>query len=181
MILGLAVVGVIVLAIAEPAGPTSNGQPATWVNVLKLVLGLLLLLLAVKRWRGRPHGDAESATPKWMTTIEGFGPGKALLAGAVLAGASPKNALLAIAAAATIASIGIGAGEEAVAYLVFALIGTAGVATPVVIFFALRERAGTLLDGLKRWMLRNNAVIMAVLLLVIGAKLVGEAISGFSS
>ena len=42
-------------------------------------------------------------------------------------------------------------------------------------------RAGALLDGLKRWMARNNAVIMAVLLLVIGAKLVGEAISGFSS
>jgi hypothetical protein len=71
-------------------------------------------------------------------------------------------------------------GEEAVAYLVFALIGTVGVATPVVIYFALGERAGSLLDGLKRWMSRNNAVIMAVLLLVIGAKLVGEAISGFS-
>jgi hypothetical protein len=115
-----------------------------------------------------------------MRAIEGFGPGKALVAGAVLAGASPKNALLAIAAAASIASIGIEVGEEAVAYLVFALIGTVGVATPVVIYFALGERAGSLLDGLKRWMSRNNAVIMAVLLLVIGAKLVGEAISGFS-
>jgi threonine/homoserine/homoserine lactone efflux protein len=179
-ILGLGIVGAIVLAIAQPAGATSDGQPATWVNVLKLVLGLLLLLLALNQWRGRAHGDDEPATPKWMRAIEGFGPGKALVAGAVLAGASPKNALLAIAAAASIASMGIEVGEEAVAYLVFALIGTVGVATPVVIYFALGERAGTLLDGLKRWMSRNNAVIMAVLLLVIGAKLVGEAISGFS-
>jgi threonine/homoserine/homoserine lactone efflux protein len=179
-ILGLGIVGAIVLAIAQPAGATSDGQPATWVNVLKLVLGLLLLLLALNQWRGRAQGDDEPATPKWMRAIEGFGPGKALVAGAVLAGASPKNALLAIAAAASIASIGIEVGEEAVAYLVFALIGTVGVATPVVIYFALGERAGTLLDGLKRWMSRNNAVIMAVLLLVIGAKLVGEAISGFS-
>ena len=30
-------------------------------------------------------------------------------------------------------------------------------------------------------MMHNNVVIMAVLLLVIGANLVGEAISGFSS
>jgi hypothetical protein len=179
-ILGLGIVGAIVLAIAQPAGATSDGQPATWVNVLKLVLGLLLLLLALNQWRWRAHGDDEPATPKWMRAIEGFGPGKALVAGAVLAGASPKNALLAIAAAASIASIGIEVGEEAVAYLVFALIGTVGVATPVVIYFALGERAGSLLDGLKRWMSRNNAVIMAVLLLVIGAKLVGEAISGFS-
>jgi threonine/homoserine/homoserine lactone efflux protein len=157
-----------------------NGS-ATWVDVLKLVLGLLLLLGALKQWRGRPHGDDEPATPKWMGAIEGFGPGKALVAGAVLAGANPKNTLLAIAAAASIAATGIGGGEEAVAYLVFALIGTVGVAAPVVIYLSMGTRAGALLDGLKRWMARNNAVIMAVLLLVIGAKLVGEAISGFSS
>ena len=180
-ILGLGIVGALVLAIAQPAGATSDGQPATWVNVLKLVLGLLLLLLALKQWRGRPHGDDEPVTPKWMQAIEGFGPWKTLVAGAVLAGANPKNTLLAIAAAASIASIGLGGGEEAVAYLVFALIGTIGVAAPVVIYFAMGERAGTLLDGLKRWMMHNNVVIMAVLLLVIGANLVGEAISGFSS
>jgi threonine/homoserine/homoserine lactone efflux protein len=180
-IVGLGVIGAIVLAIADPAGATSDAQPATWVDVLKLVLGLLLLLVALKQWRGRPHGDDEPATPKWMGAIEGFGPGKALAAGAVLAGANPKNALLAIAAAASIAATGISNGDEAVAYVIFALIGTVGVAAPVVIYFSMGDRAGALLDGLRRWMARNNAVIMAVLLLVIGAKLVGEAISGFSS
>ena len=45
----------------------------------------------------------------------------------------------------------------------------------------LGERAGPILDGLKTWMARNNAVIMAVLCLVIGAKLVGDAITGFSA
>jgi threonine/homoserine/homoserine lactone efflux protein len=109
-IVGLGIVGAIVLAIADPAGATSDGQPATWVDVLKLVLGLLLLLVALKQWRGRPHGDDEPATPTWMGAIEGFGPGKAFVAGAVLAGANPKNALLAIAAAASIAA------EEALAY-----------------------------------------------------------------
>jgi len=180
-IVGLGIVGAIVLAVADPAAATSDGQPATWVDVLKLILGLLLLLVALKQWRGRPHGDDEPATPKWMGAIEDFGPSKTLVAGAVLAGANPKNLLLAIAAAASIASTGISGGEEAVAYLVFALIGTVGVAAPVVIYFSMGARAGAVLDGLQRWMARNNAVIMAVLLLVIGAKLVGEAISGFSS
>src|SRR3954447_3408559 len=180
-IVGLGIVGAIVLAIADPADASSHGQPATWVDVLKLVLGLLLLLVALKQWRGRPQGDDEPVTPKWMGAIADFGPGKALVAGAVLAGANPKNLLLAIAAAASIAATGISGGEEAVAYLVFALIGTVGVAAPVVIYFSMGTRAGALLDGLQRWMARNNAVIMAVLLLVIGAKLVGETISGFSS
>jgi maltodextrin utilization protein YvdJ len=34
---------------------------------------------------------------------------------------------------------------------------------------------------MKDWLARNNAVIMAVLVLVIGVKLIGDAISGFSA
>jgi threonine/homoserine/homoserine lactone efflux protein len=39
--LGLAIVGAIVLSIAGGAKASSNGEPPTWVNVLKLLLGLL--------------------------------------------------------------------------------------------------------------------------------------------
>ena len=63
----------------------------------------------------------------------------------------------------------------------FALIGTVGVAAPVVIYFALAERAGPVLDRLKSWMAQHNAVIMAVLCLIIGVKLIGDAIAGFSA
>lgn len=52
---------------------------------------------------------------------------------------------------------------------------------PVVIYFALGDRSGPILDRLKAWMGQYNAVIMAVLCLVIGAKLIGDAIAGFSS
>jgi hypothetical protein len=178
---GLALIGVIVLLIIKPTDASSGGQPATWVSVLELVLGLLLLLVAVKQWRSRPHGDEEPAPPKWMGAIEAFSPAKALGAGAALAAANPKNLLLSIAAAAAIAATGISGGNQAVAYAVFALIGTIGVAVPVVIYFAMGDRAGPLLAGLRTWMARNNAVIMAVLLLVIGVKLIGDAITGFSS
>ena len=63
----------------------------------------------------------------------------------------------------------------------FILIASIGVAAPVVITFAMGARSRDLLDRLKTWMSYNNAVIMAVLLLVIGAKLIGDAISGFSA
>jgi threonine/homoserine/homoserine lactone efflux protein len=180
-LIGLAVVGVIVLLVADPAGANDDGEPATWVGVLELVLGLLAILIAVRQWRGRPHEGEQAETPKWMAAIDSFTAPKALGAGAVLSGANPKNLLLAVAAATAIAKTGIPGGEQAVAYAVFALIGTAGVAIPVVIYFALGDRAGPILDELKGWMGRNNAVIMAVLLLVIGAKLVGDGIAGLSS
>ena len=179
-LVGLAIVGAIVLLVAGPTDASDDGEPATWVDVLKLVLGLLLVLVALKEWRSRPHEGEEAETPKWMGAIDAFTAPKALGAGAVLAGANPKNLLLAVAAAAAIAQTGIPGGEQAIAYAVFALIGTIGVGAPVAIYFALGDRAGPILDGLKQWMGRNNAVIMAVLCLVIGAKLVGDAIAGFS-
>jgi hypothetical protein len=98
-----------------------------------------------------------------------------------LSGANPKNLLLAIGAAAAIAQTGIGSGDQAIAYVVFALIATVGVAAPVVMFFALGDRSHRILAGLRDWMGQHNAVIMAVICLIIGAKLIGDAIGGFSS
>ena len=179
-LLGLSIVGTIVLLVA-PDATNDSGGPATWVSTLKLVLGVLLVLLALKQWRGRPHAGEEPPTPKWMGAIDAFTAPKALGAGAVLSGANPKNLLLAVGAAAAIVQTGLSGGEQAVAYAVFAVLATVGVAVPVVIYFALGDRAGAILNRLKTWLANNNAVIMAVLLLVIGVKLIGGAISGFST
>lgn len=153
-LIGLAAIGIVVLALAGPGGASSDGKPATWVSVLKLVLGLLLLLLlTVRQWHGRPRPGQEVEAPKWMGSVERFSPGKAVGAGAVLSGANPKNLLLATGAAA------------AIAYAVF----------------ALGDRSQRILAGLRDWMGQHNAVIMAVICLIIGAKLIGDAIGGFSS
>jgi Sap, sulfolipid-1-addressing protein len=177
-LLGLGVVGAIVLALAGPGGASEEGQPAAWVSWLKLLLGLLLLLVAVRQFRGRPRGDEEAPLPKWMGAIDRFGPGQALGGGAALAGANPKNLLLAVAAAAAIAQTGIAGGQQAVAYAVFAVVGTLGVGAPVVVYFSMGKRSEKLLGRLKDWMAHNNAVIMAVLCLVIGVKLIGDALGG---
>jgi hypothetical protein len=57
---------------------------------------------------------------------------------------------------------------------------TIGVAAPVVIYFVMGDKASDILADLKSWMARHNAAIMAVILVIIGVKLIGDAISGFS-
>jgi hypothetical protein len=146
-LLGLALVGVVVFLIANSADANDNG-PATWVDVLKLVLGLVLLVLARKQWRSRPHGDEPASEPKWMRSVDHFTPGRSAGAGVVLSAANPKNVVLAAGAAAEIAQLGVSDADEVVAYAVFALIGTIGVAAPLVVYFALGDRAGPILDGL---------------------------------
>jgi threonine/homoserine/homoserine lactone efflux protein len=177
-IVGLAIIGVVVLGIAGGAGASEDGNPKTGVSVLKLVIGVLLLLAAAREWRGRPHDPNEVETPKWMQALDTFTPVKAAGAGALLSAVNPKNTLLAVAGAAAIAGTGIDGGQQAIAYAIFVLIATIGVGSPVVVAFAMGDRSRKVLDELKDWMSGNNAVIMAVLLLVLGAKLIGDGISG---
>jgi threonine/homoserine/homoserine lactone efflux protein len=180
-IAGLTLAGTIVLVIASGNATTDTGKPDTWVSVLKLVLGSLFLLLAVKQWRSRPAAGEEAAMPKWMRTIDTFTAGKAAVGGVVLSGLNPKNLALTIAAAAAIAQTGISSDEEAGVMAIFVALGSLTILAPLVIYFALGSRAARILDGLKTWMAANNAAIMAVLLTVLGFKLIGDAISGLSA
>jgi threonine/homoserine/homoserine lactone efflux protein len=118
--------------------------------------------------------------PKWMRTIDRFTPGRSFAIATALSGINPKNLLLTVGAAAAIAQTGADTGAEAVALAVFVVIGTLGPGVPVAIYFVLGERATRILDDLKTWMGTHNAAIMAVLCLVIGAKLIGDGVSGLA-
>jgi hypothetical protein len=48
----------------------------------------------------------------------------------------------------------------------------------VAIYFAMGDRSKRVLDELEEWMSRHNAAIMAVICLLIAAKLIGDGISG---
>ena len=61
------------------------------------------------------------------------------------------------------------------------VIGTIGPGAPVAIYFAMGDRSKRLLAELRDWMSVNNGAIMAVISLVIAAKLIGDGISGFSA
>jgi hypothetical protein len=85
-----------VLAVAGGADASSQGEPTTWVSVLKRVLGILLLLVAVRNWRDRPRPGEDAPTPKWMGALDRFTPVKAAGAGVLFSALNPKNLLLAV-------------------------------------------------------------------------------------
>ena len=175
---GLAAVAGAVLVVAGAADASEEGEPATWVSLLLLVLGVLLVVLAVKQWRGRPGAGDEAPAPAWMRAVGDFTPAKAAGTGFALSGLNPKNVLLSVAAAAEIAEVGLPAGQQAAVLAVFVAIASAGVLTPLVLSLALGDRARQLLEGLRVWMARRNAAIMAALFLLIGVKLIYDGAAG---
>ena len=50
----LAIIVVVLFALESGADPIEDGETATWVSVVQLVLGLALLALAARKWRSRP-------------------------------------------------------------------------------------------------------------------------------
>ncbi len=180
-VLGIAVLGTIVLLIASGASASENGSPATWISIVKIILGILLWLLAVRQWRGRPRGGREPQLPAWMKKIDTFTPFKSAGMGALLSAVSPKNLLLVVGAAAAIAQTGANAVGQAVALIVFIVLATLGVGAPVAIYFLTGDRATRILDELHDWMVRENVTMIAVICLIIGAKLIGDAITTLAS
>jgi threonine/homoserine/homoserine lactone efflux protein len=169
------VVGVV--ATLAGAGTSESDETPTWAAVLKLVLGVLLLLVAARQWRGRPRDGVEPPAPKWMQAIDTFTPVRAFGLAVLLSAVNPKNLLLVISGGVAIASATPDPDSIWVSALVFAVVASLGVAAPLVLYLVMGRRAARLLEELKTWMVRDNAIIMAVLLTVIAAKLIGDAIT----
>ncbi len=95
----------------------------------------------------------------------------------MLASANPKNLALNLAAASVIATAGLSTRDQAIALVFVVLIGSVSIILPVVIYFAGGEKSANVLNGWKVWLSENNTAIMAVLLLVLGVVLIGQAVS----
>src|SRR6266487_6599254 len=133
-VLALVVVGSIVLVLADLGKISTSGTTSTLAYVLKLLLGLLFLLLAVRQWRGRPKEGEESQMPKWMANIDDFTAGKAFGLAALLAGVNPKNLALTVSAALAIAQAGLSGAQQWIALAVFVIIAKLSVAVPVLYY-----------------------------------------------
>ena len=172
-IIGLLGAGMIVLASGISS---SNGAPSTTSGWMKVAIGALFVLLGIKQWKGRPKKGETATTPGWMSSIDEFTAPKAFGTGLLLSGVNPKNLGLTIAAAATIGGGELSSGDEFMAMVVFVLIASLTVAAPVILNLVLGSKAEHTLTEMKEWLIDNNATVMSVLFVVLGAKVLGAGI-----
>ena len=173
----VAVTVFVLLSTVLPENDQDASQPI--VGVIQLVLGILLLLLAVRQWRSRPKHGEEPALPKWMSAIDSMNTGRGFALGFILAAVNPKNLLLAVSAGVTIGSAALSIGLTILAVAIFTVIAAVSVAAPVIAYLVASDRMRGPLDALRGWLVHNNATVMAVLLLVIGVSVVGKGIGSF--
>ena len=173
----VAVVAYTLLSTIIPENDPNASKPTQ--GVIQLILGVLLLLLAVRQWRGRPTGNEKSALPKWMQAIDKVSFPVAFGLGFLLSALNPKNLIMAAGAGVAIGSESLDIGSIIIVIVVFTVIAASTVAVPVIAYLIAADKLRGALDGLRRWLEKENAVIMAILLLIIGVSMIGKGIGSF--
>ncbi|WP_457033669.1 GAP family protein [Kitasatospora sp. P5_F3] len=173
-----ALAAVVTAVVVLGSGLTTDGEKPTWAYWLKLALGALFVVMAVRQWRGRPREGHVSAPPKWMQAVDRFTAAKSAGLAVVLVAANPKNLVLALGGAVSIATSSASAGGKTVAVVVMVLIGSLCTLLPLGVYLLGGDRATHVLGEWKAWMSVHNGAIMTTVLAVLGAKYLGDAITG---
>jgi len=178
---GLVVVSAVVYIVADQSDVATSSSASDTTSTGKIVVGVLLLVMGLRRWRRRPAGGAEAEMPKWTSTVDSLTPVKALGLGVLLSAVNPKNLALTAAAAAGVAQLGISTGNAVVALALFVIVASITIVGPVVYYLVAGQRAEGELDALKSWLTLHNSAVMAVVLIVFGVDLIAKGLGPLST
>ncbi|MGW3243928.1 GAP family protein [Streptomyces sp. NPDC001070] len=174
---GLVVV-VTVVAVAFGGAHDPDSASSAIADWGRVCAGSALVVLGARKWWRRPRAGDEAPVPRWMASLDDATAGRALLLGVLLSGANPKNLVLTASAAASIAETGAQNGDLAAAAAVFVLIGSTAVLAALALHLSGGERARSFLYGVRRYMVANSTVITVIVLLVLGASILGDGLGG---
>lgn len=173
-ILGLAALVVFMSAlIGDADAAMGTGSTIRWIQT---VLGIVLILFAIKQWKSRAKAGVTPTTPKWMGAIEGFSPVKSFCVGLLLATVNLKNT-----------PIGISVGVELSKYPVmerlngfafYLLIAGSTILIPTVSYLLFGNKLQRYFESLKTWLIDHNAAMMFVLFLILGVVMLSKALRG---
>ena len=175
------VLGVGVVCAAGVAfGLAVSDDPARWTQWLRSLLGALLLVAAIRKWRQRVPSGQEPTPPKWMSGLQDSAPGKAAVLGFLLGGINPKNLMLTLGAAATLGASGLSTSELWVTGIAYVVVASVTVLVPMGIYILMRSKADELLANLGEWMKSKSDAITIVVLVIFGVKLLLGGLAGLT-
>lgn len=177
-VFGLAALSTIVVLVL---GSDVEHDTEAGIEWFKVAVGIVFLAMAAKQWKERPQEGEVAEMPEWMDSIASFTAPRAAALGAGLSGANPKNLALTLAASASISEAGLDRTDTALAVIVYVALGSTTVAGSVLLYLLSPHWAARPLAAVGRFMSENSAVIMMIVLLLLGAKLLGDGLGGVAS
>jgi hypothetical protein len=154
----------------------SDGNLVT--STLLLVVGILLLVAAVRQWRQTEDPDAPP--PKWMATFQGLSPPKAFGIGAFLAAVSVKMWVFTLSALAVICQAPWTRRDSVVAYLLFILASQSSLLAPIFVCAVAPRKSARVLDAAQGFLERNNRTIVILFSTILGTWFLWKGVTGLT-
>lgn len=153
-----------------------NGGKSPIVLTLLLVLGILLLNSAYKKWK--KEEDPNDPPPKWLSMADSTSPIKALGLGLALPMISPKLWVFTLSAIGTIGEAQLGQYTSTLIYLQFLLLAQSLLILSILVRILFPKHSKAFLDSTSNWLSRNNRPIMITVSLVFGILFAYQGITG---
>ena len=143
---------------------------------IQFALGVLLLALAARRWSRRAATDASTTEPKWLGALDRMRPIVAFGLGMFWV-----NLVLVVAAALAVADAELSHTDATLAYLLYALLATLGVAAILAVYYVNRARAEARLAGMRSWLTEHNAAVVSAMLAAVGLVFIVRGLIGVAT
>jgi len=167
--LAIVVAGTVLVTGNKPPKPST--APSLAALAVKLAIGVVLVLIAVRQWRRMGKPKKPKKTPKWQTSIDNMSPWYAM-------GLAPLTQPWGLVAAgvATIVEAKLSSWESYVALALFCLVSTA-VYLAMELYAGFRpEKSQAFLASTRTWIDTHKDQVIIVVSLVLGFWLVGKSI-----
>jgi Sap-like sulfolipid-1-addressing protein len=173
----LAIGLVAAFALGNAAASPGKSTPKTWVSVLDVAFGVLLLIY-IWRVTRRPRDPQKAASMIERMSKVASSPLIAIIgAGAALANAGGFIPI----ALKDVSQLNPNAGEYIVDWVFFTLVSLLPLALSLVMLFLAHDTALRLLQGARSWLEHNARTVAAVILVLLAAALLRNGIVGLTS
>jgi hypothetical protein len=163
-LVGLAALTAIFVVSSDALGDLRKSPPA-WASWLRIVLGVALIGYGIYEWLNRRR---RTKSPKWMRPFATLTPARAGLTGLVLVAIRIEVLTMCALAGLAIGGSDIGMAAKWILAIIFVAVAASTVAIPVLAYAGAGDRLAEPMTRLKNWMERNNAALLAAILIVIG-------------
>jgi threonine/homoserine/homoserine lactone efflux protein len=167
--LAIVVAGTVLVTGNKP--PKPNTAPSLAALSVKIAIGAVLLVIAVRQWRKMGKPKKPKKPPKWQTGIDNMSPWYAM-------GLAPLTQPWGLVAAgvATIVEAKLSSWQSYIALFLFCLVATA-IYLALEIYAGFRpEKSQAFLTSIRAWIDAHTDQVIIVLSLVLGFWLVGKSI-----
>jgi threonine/homoserine/homoserine lactone efflux protein len=180
-ILGLTLVVGLALSVAAGQSITVDPGSSPVVSFVKLVLGIVLVLSGLRRWRRHRNEGGEPSLPGWMQRFDEATPALSVSAGFLISVVEPLTLAFAVDAGLSIAQADVSFVSSLVVLAVFVVVATVTNTALLLIYLASATRAQRKLTSVRGWIHANHERLTVALLFVLGAILIGRGVAGIGT